>query len=329
MTSAVFLVLGAAALLGAAGAALWMAAIARQQRQRSARFLDRHLRPRAAASPGAAFAAPSAAGGPGPDATAGRRTPPSAEAVAAGPGTAAPVLAPDWLLDAAGPRALAAIGTAACAATAAAGVLQGAPGAAAAALLCASAGSFGVWHAVQRRRRALVAQVPAFLDAVVRLIAIGQSVPAAFLAAAAGARAPLRAPLERALALSRAGLELDAALRQVAARVRVRELALLAAMLGLGLRFGGRADQMLERMADFLRDTAQAEQELLALSADTRMSAWVLGLLPIVVGGAIVMLNAGYFVHLWGDPIGRPLVYAAAGLQSLGMVLLYRLSRLH
>jgi tight adherence protein B len=313
MSSAALAVLAMAMLMAAAGAGLWATAAARQRRRRRDRFLDRHLLQGLRAAPQGVAAGEAAA---------------VAAALAVARARGATVLAPDWMLGAASPRLLVAGAAAAGLAVLAAGSLQGRVPAAAAALACLAIGGFAVWRAVVRRRRALVEQLPAFLDAVVRLVTIGHSVPAAFHAAAAGTRAPLRVPLERALALSRAGLPLDAALRQAGDRVRVRELSLLAAMLGLALRFGGRADLLLERMAHFLRDTAQAEQELLALSADTRLSAWVLGLLPIVLGGAIVMFNAGYFTHLWDDPAGRRLLYGAAGLQLLGMALLQRLSRL-
>ncbi|MCY1550901.1 hypothetical protein D9M68_871890 [compost metagenome] len=64
------------------------------------------------------------------------------------------------------------------------------------------------------------------------------------------------------------------------------------------------------------------------MSAETRMSAWVLGLLPLVVGAAIITINGAYFARLWDDGTGRQLVLGAAGLQALGVYLLYRLSRL-
>jgi tight adherence protein B len=96
----------------------------------------------------------------------------------------------------------------------------------------------------------------------------------------------------------------------------------------LGVRYGGRADLLLERMAHFLRDREQAERELVAMSSETRMSAWVLGLMPAVVGTAIIMLNAAYFIRMWDDPSGRQMLYGALALQLTGAFLLYRLARL-
>ncbi len=77
-----------------------------------------------------------------------------------------------------------------------------------------------------------------------------------------------------------------------------------------------------------MRDREQAEQELNAMSAETRLSAWILGLLPIGVGGFLILTNPGYFMGMWNDETGRILIYSSATLQVVGVALLYRLARL-
>jgi len=187
---------------------------------------------------------------------------------------------------------------------------------------------FGIWLKVQKFRRQLVRQLPAFIDAMVRLITIGNSTQAAFQLAIASTETPLRGYLERAANLVRAGVDLDRALHQTAASVRVEEMYLLASILGLGVRYGGRADLLLERVANFMRDRDQAEHELIALSSETRLSAWILGLLPVGVGGFIIIANPSYFLRMWQDSTGQILIFGALGLQMLGALLLYRLAKL-
>ncbi|SEK11095.1 tight adherence protein B [Variovorax sp. OK605] len=187
---------------------------------------------------------------------------------------------------------------------------------------------FGLWLRLQKFRRHLVSQLPTFIDAMVRLITIGNSTQAAFQLAIPSTQAPLQHYLERAANLVRAGVDLDRALHQTAASVRVEEMYLLASILGLGVRYGGRADLLLERVANFMRDREQAQHELVAMSAETRLSAWILGLLPLGVGGFIIISNPGYFLRMWHDPTGQMMIFGAVGLQLLGTVLLYRLARL-
>lgn len=203
------------------------------------------------------------------------------------------------------------------------------PVAATAALLLFVLGSvFYIWIGVQKRRRKLVQQLPGFLDSMVRLISIGNSTHAAFQISVGEAKAPLRPVLDDVNALVKAGVELEPALLQIARGIRIEGLFLLAAVLGVGVRYGGRADLLLERMAFFIRDREQADRELVAMSAETRLSAWVLGLLPMVVGGGIIVINAAYFTRMWDDPSGRSMLYGALALQISGAFVLYRLARL-
>jgi tight adherence protein B len=183
------------------------------------------------------------------------------------------------------------------------------------------------WRTRARRRR-IVRQLPSFLDGIVRLVVLGNSVPAAFQAALQTTEAPLRECLDHVSRMLRSGVEIDRALQHVSELYRVSEFELVGAVLRLSVKYGGRADTMLDRMASFMRDLEQAERELVAMSAETRMSAWVLALLPIAIGGFLIAFNPRYFASMWNDGSGRSLAYCAFGMQAAGVLLLYRLARL-
>jgi tight adherence protein B len=187
---------------------------------------------------------------------------------------------------------------------------------------------FSISLRVQRRRMKLIAQLPSFLDGIVRLIVLGNSVPAAFQAALLTTEAPLRECLDHVSRMLRTGVEIDRALHQIAQIYRARELELVGAVLRLSVRYGGRADVMLERMATFMRDLEQAQRELIAMSAETRLSAWVLAILPLGIASFLFMTNPHYFSAMWNDASGRALIYLALALQATGAVLLYRFARL-
>lgn len=186
---------------------------------------------------------------------------------------------------------------------------------------------FLFWNRTRRINERLLMQLPGFLDGVVRLMSIGSAVPAAFQAASANTEAPLRNCLASTTQMQRAGKDLDAAVLAVGQQYRVNELVMLASVLRLSLRYGGRADIVMERTAAFMRDRQQAQRELMALSAETRLSAWVLGLLPLVVGGLIIMSNAAYVMSMWRDPFGRTLIMAAFGLEVIGALALAKLAK--
>jgi len=186
---------------------------------------------------------------------------------------------------------------------------------------------FRLWALGQRRLRKMAGQLPVFLDSLVRLVAIGSSLGSAFQSAVPSAEEPLRNVLERAAQLNRAGMDLDAALRQVAKAYGFSPLFLVASVVGIGLRFGGRSDLVLDRMANFMRDLDYARQELVALSSETRMSAWILGLMPLGVACFIVVFNNDMFMGMWRDPTGQQMLLGAVALQLLGSFWLYRLAK--
>ncbi|MBR8654559.1 type II secretion system F family protein [Achromobacter sp. Marseille-Q0513] len=186
---------------------------------------------------------------------------------------------------------------------------------------------FLLWLRADKRQRRMISQLPAFLDNMVRLITIGNSMASAFQTAAASADEPLREVVETAAALSRSAKELDEALAHVSRQYGLKELYMVAAVVSIALRFGGRSDQVLERMAAFMRDVSQARSELSASSAEIRLSAWILALLPLGIAGFIIVANNDLFVGLWEDPLGFKMLTTAVAMQVGGSYWLYRMAK--
>jgi len=186
---------------------------------------------------------------------------------------------------------------------------------------------FYIWLRADRRRGRMFDQLPEMLDTMVRLITIGNSMAAAFQAAAANTNEPLREVVEKAAHLSRSTQELDAALANVARQYGFEELRLLAAVVRVAQKYGGRSDVVLERIAAFMRDVAQARGELVAASAEIRLSAWVLALMPLGIACYIMLTNNAMFMDMWDDALGFRMLMAALGLQVAGSYWLYRMTK--
>lgn len=188
--------------------------------------------------------------------------------------------------------------------------------------------AFWIVARIQKRRAAIVRQLPSFLDGIVLLVTLGNSVPAAFQATLLSTDAPLRGCLDHVSRMLRTGVEIDKAMQHIAELYKIREFELLGSVLRLSVKYGGRADVMLERMSVFMRDLEQAERELVAMTAETRLSAWVLGLLPVGIACFMVATNPEYFGEMWNTASGKHMVYLAFFLQVAGGCWLYRLTRL-
>lgn len=195
-------------------------------------------------------------------------------------------------------------------------------------LVFAFAVVFFFWKRVEKKREKMLEQLPGFLDNMVRLITIGTSPQAAFQMSVPNVPQPLGTALQQASAVLAASSNLGYAMEQLEDAWRLPEFGLLAAVFRMSTKYGGRTDLVLERVASYIRDKHSAERELHAMSAEVRLSAWVLSLLPLVVGTLIMVINDGYFLRMWNDASGRQMILLAAGLELVGVALLYRLAKL-
>ena len=299
----------AVALLLAGAVELWWGAPAREQRRRSAQFIDRSL----AGQTHAMMPLPVAATGKPPSrGLIGLST--DALCLRAG-------LPTGWRL----PLELAVSGLV----LAELGAWRIGTAWALPVLLAAYAVVVWLWlrSRIENRRRQLIRQLPDFLDAMVRLATVGNSLPMAFQTAAASMPLPLRSVLDRTMVSVRAGLELDQALQLASQPYRLEAFDLLHVVLGTAVRMGGRADHILQRMSHFMRDLDQAQHELRAITSETRMSAWVLGFLPVAVAIILSLLSPDFFRPMFIEPLGRKILLIALVMELFGGFLLYRLAK--
>ena len=76
-----------------------------------------------------------------------------------------------------------------------------------------------------------------------------------------------------------------------------------------------------------MRDLEHAQQELRAITSETRMSAWVLGLLPVVTATFMTLTNPAFFNPMFHQPLGHTILLIALTLELVGSFLLYRLAK--
>lgn len=211
----------------------------------------------------------------------------------------------------------------------AAGALLGLEAGAAALLLAypLGLGIFLQW-CTERLRRQAIQQLPDFIDSVVRIVSIGCSLELAFRNATEECREPLRGIFSQVLLRTNAGMSLEDAMSQVAESSGVKDLKFMAAVFYLGVHYGGNANAVLERIAITLRERERGQKELHAMTAEIRVSSWILSALPIVVGLLTMTTNPGYLRGMWLDDTGRTLLLTAGGLQVAGMLLLFRMAKI-
>ncbi|WP_109127224.1 type II secretion system F family protein [Dyella sp. C11] len=182
-------------------------------------------------------------------------------------------------------------------------------------------------HRIEQQQQRMLAQLPDFLDGMIRMTSVGNSLPMAFQSTTKSVAMPLRDVLDRTLSSMHAGADLDQALAMATRPYALEEFSLLHAVFGIGMRIGGRADHILQRMGDFMRDHAAARAELRAVTSETRMSAWVLAFLPIAVSTFMTLIDPTFFKPMFFTTIGHKFLLVARVLEVTGGLLLYRLAK--
>jgi tight adherence protein B len=178
-----------------------------------------------------------------------------------------------------------------------------------------------------RLRRRTLAQLPSFLNQVIRRVAAGASVELAINDSLVSINQPLSGILERAGRRVRLGYELHDSLEREAVITGLPEFHMLATVLRLNEQFGGSIRGVLENIVDILLVRQQGQRELKALTGETRITAVVLAALPVAAAGYMLLLNPTFFLDMWKDPFGHQLLVTAGAMQVLGVIVLWRMVR--
>ncbi|KOP52360.1 type II secretion system protein F [Pseudomonas coronafaciens pv. porri] len=185
---------------------------------------------------------------------------------------------------------------------------------------------FVSWRSRVRVRR-MIEQLPQLLDHSVRSLKSGRTLADAVLFGIAAANQPLKEGMSRIERNVQLGVSLPDAARDFAELYESDEFHLFALGLRVNHRYGGNASELMENLIRLIRDREQASRQLRAMTGETRMTALVLGLLPVGMAGYFMAVNPAYLMHMWNDGSGRILLSMAFALQLLGCLMLWRMLR--
>ena len=93
------------------------------------------------------------------------------------------------------------------------------------------------------------------------------------------------------------------------------------------MRLDGRAG-LLDNISTIVRARIKLMGEIRTLSAEGKLSAWVLSMLPFVTAIFINLVNPKFMDVLWTDPVGLKMVYGALTMMVLGMLWMRKIIRI-
>ena len=182
-------------------------------------------------------------------------------------------------------------------------------------------------RSVTKRRAAFDAQFPDVLDLVAASLESGASVSHAFQLVVDEADEPAAGEFGRVLTATRMGASLPEALEEAAVRIGSADLDWTVTAITVQQHTGGKLAEILRVVARTMRERDEVRRELSALTAEGRLSAYILGSLPFGLAGFLLMANPGYLSPLYRDPLGLTLIAGASVLMLIGFAWMRRVVR--
>jgi len=177
---------------------------------------------------------------------------------------------------------------------------------------------------MRRRRRSnrLREQLPDALDLMSRMLRAGQTIPQSFRGVADEFEAPIAEEFGYCYEQQNLGLSTDVSMYEMARRTGVLELRILVVALTVHGRTGGNLSELLDNLADVVRDRYRIYGQIRALTADGRMQAAILLALPPFLLAVLSVLNHDYVTILFQFPW---LLVGMFGFELLGALWLRRI----
>jgi tight adherence protein B len=171
-----------------------------------------------------------------------------------------------------------------------------------------------------RRKRSILSQLPTFLDLLSGHVRAGHSLPESLSETVPMLPAGIREEMSWVLQQIRLGTPLPEALAHWEKRIHSEETSLLVHPLRAAIPGGGNIVELLERTRDILRLRMRMAEKLRSMTAQARLQALVLTLLPPAFAVALSKVDPGFFPNLLGTPQGNMIMGIAFVLQVLGWV---------
>jgi tight adherence protein B len=177
----------------------------------------------------------------------------------------------------------------------------------------------------RHRRQQMEAQWPDSLLLMCGAMRAGASVQTALQQVAQDSPAPLRQELGLVLHAQRLGVPWQSSLSHLAQRMPTPGTTLVVSAMHIAHDTGGNLAETLERTAHTLQARQQMAAKIDSLTAQGRLQAWVVGLLPV---GLLVVLQGMDPVtmgQLWHTPLGWATLSVMVISEALGLYLIRRI----
>ncbi|WP_151446950.1 type II secretion system F family protein [Lacisediminimonas profundi] len=179
------------------------------------------------------------------------------------------------------------------------------------------------------KRLALIeAQLPEALDLMTRALRAGHALPAAIQMVTTEMNDPIAGEFRIVFDEINFGIPMHDALNNLARRIPGTDVGYFVVAVLIQRETGGDLTELLGNIAAIVRERLKLLGQVRALSAEGRLSAWILSLMPFVLTGIMNLLNPKFMNVLWTDPGGQRIVAGMMVMMVFGILWMRKIIRI-
>lgn len=178
---------------------------------------------------------------------------------------------------------------------------------------------------IRKRRKDFVNQLGDMLSMVASALRAGFSFVQAVEIVSKEMAAPMSVEISKLIREINVGVPMETALEDINRRVECPEFELITTAVLIQRQVGGNLAQILDNISDTINERIRMKREVLALTAQGRMSAVVLALLPIALAAFLFSVHHDYFDPLLESPMGKVAIGIALLMELLGYLVIKRI----
>jgi tight adherence protein B len=199
-------------------------------------------------------------------------------------------------------------------------------------LLCAAGGAlipyFFVVRAKNKRLKTIEQQLPETIDLMSRALKAGHAFPGALQMAATEGVEPSASEFRLVFDEVNFGVPMQHALMNLATRVPITDLRYFVIAVLIQRESGGNLAELLDKISELIRARLTLLGKVRVLSAEGRLSAWILSSLPFAMALLLNTINPDFMSILWTDPAGPIIIAIALGMMVTGIFAMSRIIKI-
>lgn len=175
-----------------------------------------------------------------------------------------------------------------------------------------------------KRRKSFETELPDFLLLIASALRSGLSFTQALDSTAADGQGQVARQIRRAMSEVQMGMQIEDALIRVADRMQSEDMRWTVTALAIQREVGGNLSNILETAAATVQSRAELRREVKTLSAEGRLSGWVLAALPVGIFLYMLFANHDYVAFFWQETVGQVMLIVIGVLFIAGWIWMRR-----